>query len=60
MPTKPYQTMSPGRLAFVLLGLVVLLVLSAVAFSGALHDVVVPGWVGVLALIAYASLMFIL
>jgi hypothetical protein len=44
----------------VLLGLVVLLVLSAVAFSGALHDVVVPGWVGVLALIAYASLMFIL
>ena len=57
---RVYQTLSAGRLAFVVLGMAVLLVLSAMAFSGALHDVVVPGWMGVIALVAYASLLFFL
>ena len=57
---RVYQTLSAGRLAFVVLGMAVLLVLSAMAFSGALQDVVVPGWMGVIALVAYASLLFFL
>jgi hypothetical protein len=55
---RPYQTMSAGRLAFVLAGIVLLLGISIAAFTGNLPHGTVSGWVGVLALIAYASLMF--
>lgn len=43
-----------------ILGIVILLALSAVAFSGAFSHGVVPGWIGVVALVAFFGLLFVL